>query len=111
MTFDSVKDDVCTHLKKNDRILIVGCGNSTFSADLYDAGYKNITNIDFSDVVIDRMKESNQERETMNWIKMDMCELDFPEGSFDVVIDKAAMDALMVDEGSVWDPATQVIDS
>ena len=25
-------------------------------------------------------------------------------GSFDVVLDKAAMDALLVDEGSVWDP-------
>ena len=29
------------------KILIVGCGNSCFSADLYRAGFHNITNIDF----------------------------------------------------------------
>lgn len=30
--------------------------------------------------------------------------------SFDVVIDKAAMDALMAQEGDVWDPNQKVID-
>jgi len=33
----------------------VGCGNSTFSVDMYAAGFRNITNIDFSRTVIDRM--------------------------------------------------------
>ena len=36
---------------------------------------------------------------------MDMLDLAaLPDGSFDAVVDKAAMDALMCDEGSVWDP-------
>jgi len=33
----------------------VGCGNSAFSVDMYAAGFRNITNIDFSRTVIDRM--------------------------------------------------------
>ena len=31
---------------------MLSCGNSEFSADIYDDGYRNITNIDFSEVVI-----------------------------------------------------------
>lgn len=47
----------------------------------------------------------------MKWIEADMTKLreQFPPGSFDVVIDKAAMDALMCDEGDVWSPSEAVI--
>ena len=34
------------------KILIIGCGNADFSADLYDDGYENIVNVDISDIVI-----------------------------------------------------------
>jgi SAM-dependent methyltransferase len=54
-------------LKFSDNILVVGCGNSTFSADLYDAGFKNIVNIDYSEVVIASMREENKDREEMEW--------------------------------------------
>ena len=33
--------------KDHKKLLVVGCGNSCFSADLYRAGFHNITNIDF----------------------------------------------------------------
>ena len=36
------------YIKPKDNVLVVGCGNSTLSSDLYDVGYKNITNIDLS---------------------------------------------------------------
>ena len=38
---------------KDMKILVIGCGNADFSADLYDDGYENIVNIDISDVVIE----------------------------------------------------------
>ena len=45
-------------MKKNKiRILELGCGNSTLAHDLTKLGYKNITSLDFSSVVINRMKE------------------------------------------------------
>ena len=46
----------------------------------------------------------------MKWECMDMTDLKYDTGSFDVVIDKAAMDAIMVDEGDVWNPDDNVID-
>uniref|UniRef100_M4BX87 Methyltransferase type 11 domain-containing protein n=1 Tax=Hyaloperonospora arabidopsidis (strain Emoy2) TaxID=559515 RepID=M4BX87_HYAAE len=47
----------------------------------------------------------------MKWIEADMTTLSsvFGPESFDVVIDKAAMDALMCDEGDVWSPSEAVI--
>ena len=40
---------------------------------------------------------------------MDMLDLAFDSGSFDVVLDKGSMDALMVDQGDVWNPKQEVI--
>ena len=37
---------------KDIKILMLGCGNANLSADIYDDGYRNITNVDFSKVVI-----------------------------------------------------------
>lgn len=100
-------------LMKDIKILIVGCGNSTFSSDLYDIGYENIINIDFSDICISNMIEKHGiKRPSMKWLVMDMTDMSaFENESFDVVIDKATMDALMVDEGDAWDPNDECIDN
>jgi hypothetical protein len=37
------------------RLLVVGCGNSELSAQLYDDGFTNIVNIDFSKVRVLRL--------------------------------------------------------
>lgn len=112
LTYQEIKLSILKYLNPNQRILIIGCGNSNFSSELYDDGFHNIVNIDFSQVVIERMKELNQTiRSEMTWLEMDMCELTFENNIFDVIIDKASMDALLVDEGSVWDPNESVISS
>ncbi|THH18050.1 hypothetical protein EW146_g2868 [Bondarzewia mesenterica] len=96
---------------KNARILMLGCGNSTLSEDMYDDGYKNITNIDYSNVVIEQMKRKHQTtRPEMEWLEMDIRDLKFEDASFDVAIDKGTMDAMMTAKGDVWDPPQQVID-
>jgi EEF1A lysine methyltransferase 4 len=104
--YDREKEDPSTV-----RILIVGCGNSPFSADLYDAGYTNIVNIDYSDNVIQHMQQLHSiDRPQMQWRVMDMTDLSsFPDASFDVVLDKAAMDALLTQEGDVWHPQPECI--
>ena len=43
--------------QKKTKFLELGCGNSTLAHDLFVAGYKNITSIDFSHVVINKMKK------------------------------------------------------
>ena len=96
--------------KSRVRILVVGCGNAPFSCDLYDDGYTNIVNIDYSGTVIQNMQQLHStSRPNMQWIVMDMTRNTFSNASFDVVIDKAAMDAIMTKERDVWNPNPTVI--
>eukprot|EP00640_Fibrocapsa_japonica_P009572 CAMPEP_0113948818 /NCGR_PEP_ID=MMETSP1339-20121228/72183_1 /TAXON_ID=94617 /ORGANISM="Fibrocapsa japonica" /LENGTH=81 /DNA_ID=CAMNT_0000955999 /DNA_START=79 /DNA_END=320 /DNA_ORIENTATION=+ /assembly_acc=CAM_ASM_000762 len=78
---------------------------------MYDDGFINITSIDYSPVVIEKMKQKSQDRPGMKWEVMDMMDLTFDEGSFDCVLDKAAMDALMCEEGDPWNPNSEVVTS
>jgi hypothetical protein len=57
-------------------ILVPGCGNSELSSCLYDAGFENIVNIDFSkDVIVEMMKKHLRLRPRMKWRVMDMTEM------------------------------------
>jgi hypothetical protein len=70
------------------------------------SGYKEITNIDISDVVIEKMRAQYQETHpglkcTRPLYKnvgltMDATHMTFPSNSFDLVIDKGTYDALLV---------------
>ncbi|PAV19595.1 S-adenosyl-L-methionine-dependent methyltransferase [Pyrrhoderma noxium] len=112
--FKSYKDiaDLIQELipDKSSRILMLGCGNSKLSEDMYDDGYQNIVNIDYSSIVIEQMKERHGEtRSSMEWHEMDIRDLKFDDNSFDVAIDKGTMDAMMTAKGDVWDPPEHVI--
>ncbi|XP_020526413.1 methyltransferase-like protein 13 isoform X2 [Amborella trichopoda] len=78
------------------QILVPGCGNSRLSEQLYDSGFHSITNIDFSKVVVsDMLRNHIRSRPNMRWRVMDMTQMQFADGSFDVVLDKGGLDALM----------------
>ncbi|OCH91499.1 S-adenosyl-L-methionine-dependent methyltransferase [Obba rivulosa] len=95
---------------KSARILMLGCGNSKLSEDMYDDGYKNIVNIDYSSIVIEKMKQRNEHsRPEMEWHEMDIRQLTFDSETFDVAIDKGTMDAMMTAKGDVWDPPEEVV--
>ncbi|KAJ3843240.1 S-adenosyl-L-methionine-dependent methyltransferase [Lentinula raphanica] len=96
---------------KSSKILMLGCGNSKLSQDMYDDGYSNIVNIDYSSIVIENMKQRHREsRPQMSWQEMDVRDLKFEDNSFDVAIDKGTMDAMMTVKGDIWNPPQQVID-
>ncbi|KAK9289137.1 hypothetical protein L1049_017610 [Liquidambar formosana] len=81
------------------QILVPGCGNSRLSEHLYDAGFRSITNIDFSKVVIsDMLRRNIRARPDMRWRVMDMTSMQFMDESFDAVLDKGGLDALMEPE-------------
>ncbi|EAU90311.1 hypothetical protein CC1G_08993 [Coprinopsis cinerea okayama7 len=97
--------------EKSSRILMLGCGNSKLSEEMYDDGYENIVNTDYSDVLIEQMRTRHSEtRPKMEWHEMDVRDLKFEDGSFDVAIDKGTMDSMMTAKGDVWDPPQKVID-
>jgi 2-polyprenyl-3-methyl-5-hydroxy-6-metoxy-1,4-benzoquinol methylase len=51
--------------KLSAKILVLGCGNSELSQNMYDDGNKNIYNIDISKNVITNMQKKNQNRPDM----------------------------------------------
>lgn len=85
------------YMKQQNKILMVGCGNSKLSDELYDAGFHKIENVDISEVVIRQMSSKNKERRPlMNYHVMDMLEMTFEDSSFDCIIDKGTLDAICV---------------
>ena len=94
------------------RLLLVGCGNSALAADLSDAGFAHVVASDFSATVVARMRARHaRSHPAVRWVEADMTALDsaFARGSFDAVIDKAAMDAILADGGDRWQPRAELL--
>ncbi|KAI9914512.1 hypothetical protein PsorP6_007626 [Peronosclerospora sorghi] len=82
-------------LKAQVRILVVGCGNSALSAEMTADGFTNVLSVDFSERVIDEMKRKHPK---LQWQVMDMTNMKtLKDESFDLVMDKGALDALMAE--------------
>ena len=115
-SYPQIKSEITPFIEKDAKILILGCGNSPFSFDLYNDGYKNITNIDYSANVIENMINKDKDmyggtEPMMTWKVVNMIHMDeFSNESFDVVVDKAGIDAILTNEGDVWNPNEQVIE-
>ena len=61
------------YIKQTEKVLNIGCGNSTLTEDMHDVGYKNIINIDISETAIRHMTERNAtKRPDLKFVKMDM---------------------------------------
>ena len=94
-----------TPTPNSPRILMLGCGNSELSAQMYDCGCELITNVDFCPSVIREMMFKNlRQRPKMQWLVADITALPrgsrhFPDSGFGVVIDKGGLDALHSEEG------------
>ncbi|GBG27793.1 Methyltransferase-like protein 13 [Hondaea fermentalgiana] len=79
-------------------VLVVGCGNSTLSEDMYASGFRKVTSIDFSEVVIDEMRARASDKPGLEYKVMDFLAMDDAwNDQFDMVFDKGALDALMTD--------------
>jgi len=64
------------YIKTTDDLLMIGCGNSNLSADLYDVGFHNLVNIDISATVIVQMVQKNlKSRPAMQFLHMDMLQV------------------------------------
>lgn len=84
------------------RILVPGCGSSRLSEYVYDAGFRDVTNIDFSKVAVsDMLRRHVRSRPEMKWRVMDMTQMQFTDEFFDVILDKGGLDALMEPEHGI----------
>jgi len=82
------------------RILHVGCGSSELPEEMYMDGYWRMVNIDISPVAIDLMIERKAGKAGMQWAVMDATTMSFPDGEFDVVIEKSILDTLECNDDS-----------
>ncbi|CAI5746636.1 unnamed protein product [Peronospora destructor] len=93
---DDAPVSLLRRLKAKVRVLVVGCGNSALSGDLVADGFGNLLSVDFSRRVIDEMQRKHP---TMQWRVMDMTDMrTLEDASFELVMDKGALDALMADD-------------
>eukprot|EP00999_Lentomonas_sp_LEN2_P000228 NODE_1223_length_947_cov_98.546341_g1177_i0.p1 GENE.NODE_1223_length_947_cov_98.546341_g1177_i0~~NODE_1223_length_947_cov_98.546341_g1177_i0.p1 ORF type:complete len:230 (+),score=40.37 NODE_1223_length_947_cov_98.546341_g1177_i0:133-822(+) len=100
VSFEALKDIVLPLSKPESRILILGSGNSRLSAQLYEAGYQNITNVDISEVCTNQMKQRYKDMDKMEWVRMDATKMDFPDATYDLVIDKGTADSILCGSNS-----------
>jgi ubiquinone/menaquinone biosynthesis C-methylase UbiE len=76
--------------------LMVGCGNSEMSADMYEDGFTSIMSFDYSEVVIRKMKEKHGDATPgMEFEVADARDLRYDSASFDLVVDKGTLDAIL----------------
>ncbi|XP_050985478.1 EEF1A lysine methyltransferase 4 isoform X1 [Labeo rohita] len=90
------------HVGTEENILMLGCGNSALSYDMYQAGYSSITNVDYSSVCVESMAERHKDCAQLSWLCMDARRLAFSDGVFDVVLEKGTLDAMLVEETDPW---------
>ena len=102
---------------KSQRILLIGCGNSSLGYDLWKEGFTNIDCMDYAESVIDRMKlkytsdpEFERLKDQLRFTTMDMMNMTYADGIFDTVIDKATMDVILTDNKDPWNPSEEVIE-
>jgi len=79
-------------------VLHLGSGNSPLPEAMYDAGFLSQTCIDISALCMAHMEERNREsRPQIRWVPADATALpeELTHGTFDLVLDKSTIDALL----------------
>jgi len=102
-TYETLKEKIGDYIKPTDKILNAGCGTSKFAEDLFIDDIKDVTNIDFSENAIKIMVEYYQEQQVeMNYKKKNVLDMkEFTDKTFDIVFDKALLDAVLCGENAL----------
>ncbi|KAM9848552.1 eEF1A lysine and N-terminal methyltransferase [Aulostomus maculatus] len=87
------------YIKIQDKVLVVGCGNSELSEQMYDVGYKHLTNIDISETVVTQMNQRNAERRPgLTFQQVDATRTPYEAASYQAALDKGTLDAMASEE-------------
>jgi ubiquinone/menaquinone biosynthesis C-methylase UbiE len=79
------------HCPAGKSVLVIGCGTSGLSHEMFTEGYTDIQSIDYSDEAIEQMRRQYPD---MKWDVMDVRNLTYPDASFDSIVDKGTLDCL-----------------
>jgi len=93
-----LKDTLGRFLTPESHILVLGCGTSDLTEQLYAEGFVNVSNIDQCEALIDQLVEKHQDKTTVQYeaSPVHLLPKDFPTwiGKFDLAIDKGMLDSL-----------------
>ena len=79
------------HVRKDGSVVVIGCGTSSLTEEMYEEGYKNIRSMDYSPEAINEMKNKYPHLE---WDVMDVRKMDYADQSIDSIVDKGTLDCL-----------------
>lgn len=95
LRWEQIKDFIAPLLTPESEILVLGCGTSALSEQLYLEGYVQVTSIDICAPLIDMLTEKHAERTSMEYRTVAAQQLPSEwRGRFDVVLDKAVLDSV-----------------
>lgn len=83
---------------RNERLLEVGCGDVPLGFSLAADGYENVECTDYSPTLIENLRQA-EHAPALNFVCMDARKLDYDDGAFSAVVEKATLDTLDVYEG------------
>ena len=97
---------IVSPMKSDDQLLVLGCGTSSLSADLYDTlKPRKLTSLDYSLACITEMNNryEDADRENLHFIQGDAKSLNehFHLNQFTSIVDKGLIDAIMTSDD--WD--------
>jgi ubiquinone/menaquinone biosynthesis C-methylase UbiE len=73
-------------------ILVLGCGNSTVPIELHKYGFKRVTGIDLSSIVVAHMQHKYRQVEGLHFLVADACHMtSFQDATYDCIIDKGCL--------------------
>jgi endothelin-converting enzyme len=79
----------------DEKVLVIGCGNSSMSFQMAQTTFQSVTSIDFSPTVIAQMRTLYAPTKTLTWEVMDCKSMTFPNESFDIAFDKGTIDSII----------------
>jgi EEF1A lysine methyltransferase 4 len=80
--------------------LVVGCGTSTLSESLLTLGLRSVVSVDNDEDCIKYMENKYIHCSNLSWVVYDLIEFSHMNQTFDLVVDKGSLDAMLV-EGSI----------
>jgi len=96
LSFKTLESFLDKYLDSPDaKVLVPGCGDSPFSADMQKAFELNdVTNCDVSAAAIDLMQKKYKLIPELKWVIDDLQDSEFEDDEFDIVVDKSLIDCL-----------------